>query len=139
VEEILGLRRQVGIFVPRQIKNNNNGQTRHWSQSHKERKAWVQAVSLATCVEYDVHGNLSPIELPSLSDPVGIQVHRVFAGRQRAMDPDSLLRGNIKQAIDSLVEAGVFVDDSPKFINWVLGTQEKAETGEPYTAFYLYW
>lgn len=138
MKEILGLKRRVGIFVPRQIKNGNTGQTRHWSQSHKERKAWVQAVALATCVEYDEHGNLTPIELPSLSEPIGLQVHRVFTGRQRAMDPDSILRGNVKQAIDSLVEAGLVEDDNAKCIQWVIGTQEKAD-GEPYSAFYLYY
>jgi hypothetical protein len=55
---------------------------------------------------------------------VALNIVRLYSGRQRAWDADSILRGNSKQLIDAMVSAGWFLDD---YISQVVGSQEKGE------------
>ena len=60
---------------------------------------------------------------------------RQLGKNQKWYDPDSVLRGYAKQAIDSLIEIGVAPDDSIKHLKFVIGLQcdESRELG-PYTS-----
>lgn len=53
------------------------------------------------------------------NSPVNITVHSI---RARLADPDGI---SAKAAIDGLVNAGILLDDSPKFVKQVIFTQEK--------------
>ena len=46
------------VKVYHKLKNNNNGQTKHWSSSHSERKKWMKALDTAEVetVNGDVFG-----------------------------------------------------------------------------------
>ncbi len=117
------------VKVYHKLKNNNNGQSRHWSQSHSERKKWMKALEAAEVetVNGDVFGFHEFATHVLCSQPVqqrvGIEVHRVLGPRERHYDPDSVLRGNAKQLVDSLVETNYLQDDNIKCILWALGTQ----------------
>ena len=120
------------IEIPMKLKNNNQGQGRHWSGSHKERRIASEAVSNALCwphpsTESDKPLGLSEwltgLERPS-GEKLGLVVWRILGKRERMWDADSVLRGNYKQIQDALIEAGLAEDDSPKYIDWVLGRQD---------------
>ena len=130
--------RHIGtIHLPMKLKNNNQGQGHHWSGSHRERRAASEAVAKA---EYrytmDGHTTIGCTLLEWLSGPhtsygkLGIIVWRVLGPRERLWDADSVLRGNYKQIQDALIEAGLAEDDSPKYIDWVLGRQDKERRDE---------
>lgn len=55
---------------------------------------------------------------------VDISVTRVLSKGMRLFDPDSILRGNCKQLLDVIVDAGILVDDSHRFVGRVLGRQD---------------
>ena len=130
--------RHIGtIYLPMKLKNNNQGQGHHWSGSHKERRAASVAVAEARFgywVEDGPHVNLKLSEW--LSEPhvsfgkLGLVVWRILGKRERLWDADSVLRGNYKQIQDALIEAGLAEDDSPKYIEWVLGRQDKERRDE---------
>ena len=124
------------VKVYHKLKNNNNGQTKHWSQSHSERKKWMKALETAEVetVNGDVFGfhefAAHVLSGEPLAQKVGIEVHRVLGPRERHYDPDSVLRGNAKQLVDSLVESNYLQDDNIKCILWALGTQSVERSAE---------
>lgn len=62
---------------------------------------------------------------------VDIVLVRILGKRERLWDSDSILRGNAKQLLDSLVaDAGWFADDGPKYIRLVLGDQDDTRRHE---------
>lgn len=131
--------RHIGtIFLPMKLKNNNQGQGHHWSGSHKERRTASEAVSNATFgYTMSDHTKISYKLSEWLSGPnyvsgskLGLVVWRVLGPRERLWDADSVLRGNYKQIQDALIEAGLAEDDSPKYIDWVLGRQDKERRDE---------
>lgn len=113
----------------KKLSNGNNGQTKHWSRSHQERKEWMRAI-IDSDVE-DEDGWICSVEEyvehhSTPSKPVGIEVHRCLGPRERHWDADSVLRGNAKQLIDSLVELGMLGDDDRRHVAWAIGTQSEA-------------
>ena len=132
------------IKVYHKLKNNNNGQTRHWSSSHSERKKWMKAletaeVKTAVCDVFGFHEFATHVlSGEPLAQRVGIEVHRVLGPRERQWDPDSVLRGTAKQLIDSLVESNYLHDDSTKHILWALGTQSAERSAESHVLVRIY-
>ena len=125
------------IDLPMKLKNNNQGQGHHWSGSHRERRAASEAVASAGFWYHLAdHTKVGLRLLEWLSEPhtsygkLGLVVWRVLGSRERLWDADSVLRGNYKQIQDALIEAGLAEDDSPKYIEWVLGRQDKERRGE---------
>lgn len=127
-----GYEKQYRIVVDKELKNANNGQSKHWSASHKERKAWVNALANA----YVVSKNGTEFHLDAYlacgapDDLQGLVITRWLGKGQRLWDADSVLRGNAKQLVDSLIEAGVARDDSPKYIKFVHGLQCDSQRSE---------
>ena len=125
------------IHMPMKLKNNNQGQGHHWSGSHKERRTASEAVDTARFSYHMTCGTLVNLRLLDwlterhvCNGKLGIVVWRVLGPRERLWDADSVLRGNYKQIQDALIEAGLAEDDSPKYIDWVLGRQDKERRGE---------
>lgn len=121
------------IEIPMKLKNNNQGQGRHWSGSHKERAVASQAVAEARVWQPSTSESRSWVSLPEwlselerfmVGQKLGLVVWRILGKRERLWDADSVLRGNFKQIQDALIEAGLAEDDSPKYIEWVLGRQD---------------
>jgi hypothetical protein len=116
------------IEIPMKLKNNNQGQGRHWSGSHKERAV----ASQARVWQPSTSESRSWVSLPEWlsgldrksGQKIGIVVWRILGKGERLWDSDSVLRGNYKQIQDALTEAGLVEDDSPKYIEWVLGRQD---------------
>lgn len=59
-----------------------------------------------------------------------VTITRVLGKGERLWDADSVLRGNAKQLLDALVDAGYFVDDGPKYISEVTGRQDDSRRGD---------
>ena len=120
------------ISIDAELKNQNSGQTRHWSTAHREKKIMTTAL-LSGRILYPGDGNLKfgvfcKEILPHPFDArVDITVKRILGKGQRLFDPDSILRGNCKQLIDSIVDSGVLTDDSSKHIGRVLGMQDATQ------------
>ena len=132
------------VRVYHKLKNNNNGQTKHWSSSHSERKRWMKALDSAeveteTGMVFGFHEFATHVlSGEPLSQKVGIEVHRVLGPRERHWDADSVLRGSAKQLIDSLVESNYLTDDSIKHILWALGTQSVERSTESHVLVRFY-
>ena len=96
------------IVVNLELKNGNTGRSKHWSSASRDKKAFLRAIGEAV-ETWDV--------------PVDITVTRVLAKGQRLWDADSVLRGNAKELIDTLVTRKYIVDDGPKYVKTCTGKQ----------------
>lgn len=111
-----------------ELKNNNTGQSRHWSSAHQEKKIMMLALRSSRIIAPG-DGNMmfSEFSCNIMSEPfdriVDISVLRILGKGQRLWDPDSILRGNCKQLIDSAVDAKILVDDSTRWVGRILGEQ----------------
>jgi hypothetical protein len=95
-----------------ELKNGNTGRGSKWFSSAKVRKQFSQYLRSNNLVR-------QPFDRP-----VSLRIVRIIGYRQSAWDEDSILRGHSKELIDALCECGWFVDDRPKYIQQVLGSQE---------------
>ena len=82
-----------------------------------------------------IFGERSLIEFPNLGDrpvqqKVGIVFTRVLGKKQRLYDSDSILRGNVKELLDSIVDFGILGDDNNDHVLWSLGLQDKERRSE---------
>lgn len=134
---VSGYQKDYRIVIDRELKNGNNGQTKHWSNSHKERKGWSEAIKDAYAIS--LNGTEFPLDaFLSCAAPEGTQglvITRVLGKGQRLWDADSVLRGSAKQLVDSLVEAGVARDDCPKYIEFVVGLQDASQRSDHETGY----
>lgn len=119
----------VKVVVNANVANRNDGQGRHWSTSSKAKKRLFESCRQAEfyrwCDELD---DWSPSDLKSCQIPsrqrVDILATRILKPKQRLWDPDSILRGEFKQLLDSLVQLRVIEDDGHKYVNFVVGDQD---------------
>jgi hypothetical protein len=95
------------LLIPLELTNRNDGRGHSWHRTASERQK-IERLLIAEGLQR------SPFETP-----VTIRITRILGKGQRLWDPDSGLRGNAKELIDSLVAAGWFHDDSAKWITEV--------------------
>lgn len=102
----------IEFTLPVELSNNNGGQTRHFSAAVKQKQLFATT--------------LAKLGLKATPPPYkqSVVITRILGKRQSLWDADSVLRGNAKQLLDSLVDAGYFVDDGPKYITEVIGRQD---------------
>lgn len=121
------------LTIHKELKNGNQGRTKHWSSADRERRQWRDAVDRC---------GINHLDLPSSDQPwkAGVEVVRVLGKGQREWDPDSILRGNAKELIDTLVELRhIIEDDSAKWVAWAVGTQDVSRRSDgPITVVHLY-
>jgi hypothetical protein len=132
------------IEIPKELKNGNTGRTKHWSSAHKDKQAWVKALSqsdilTATGLSLDFATFKNEVLLSQpVQSRVGLVVERVLGKRQRHWDADSALRG-AKELIDSIVFHGILDDDSHKHVAWCVGLQDDtAKDQGPFTRVHFY-
>lgn len=97
------------------LTNGNDGQGRAWYRTASTRKAIEQQLKV------------QDLKRDPFDFPVKITLTRILGPNQRLWDADSVLRGNAKQLIDSLVAVGWFHDDSMKYIVQVIGAQDATQ------------
>ena len=97
------------------LTNGNDGQGRAWYRTASTRKAIEQQLKV------------QDLKRDPFDFPVKITLTRILGPNQRLWDADSVLRGNAKQLIDSLVAVGWFHDDSMKYITQVIGAQDATQ------------
>jgi hypothetical protein len=108
----------IRVILDYQLTNSNAGQSRHWSNHHRQNKIAIAAVQAVESQKV------------AFGRPVAIRVVRVIGKRGRFYDPDSILRGvAAKCLIDAFVSCGWLVDDSAKFVLQVVGDQIKSTDG----------
>ena len=133
------------VTVNKELKNNNTGRSAHWSSAHKEKQSWLRAldgadVMTATGESLDLNTfRTYVLNDKPLAQIVGLAVRRVLGPRQRFFDADSILRGNVKEGVDSFVTAGILSDDNIKHVAWCVGLQDDTRKSEgPFTEFIFY-
>lgn len=109
---------RVTLVLPVELDNGNSGRSKHWAAAHRSRRAIGATVSL-----FSPRNTL-------VRTPVRIHVTRVLGKGQRLMDADSLLRGNFKEILDSIVATGLIPDDGPKFVQEVTASQDATRRAE---------
>jgi hypothetical protein len=97
------------------LTNGNDGQGRAWYKTASTRKAIEQQL------------RVQKLERDPFEFPVKLTLTRILGPNQRLWDADSVLRGNAKQLLDSLVAVGWFHDDSMKYITQVIGAQDATQ------------
>ena len=100
------------LFIPIPLSNNNTGQSRHWSAANKQKQLFGKTLMA-----------LGLKAIPP-THKQRVTITRILGKGERLWDADSVLRGNAKQLLDSLVDAGYFIDDGPNYITEVLGKQD---------------
>ena len=133
------------LTIYKELKNNNVGRSAHWSSAHKSKREWANALKAADVLtETGVHFSLSEFHNDVLANThlqqrVGIAVRRVLGKRQRFWDADSILRGNFKECLDSVVDTGLLLDDSTKHVAWCVGIQDDSRKSDgPFTELVFY-
>lgn len=134
------------IKIAGKLSNNNSGQTKHWSSAHKAKKKWMLALRHATVtlpsegeLEFNYYEFLEHVLADEpIAQLVGIEIQRVLGPRERKYDPDSVLRGEAKQLVDSLVGTNLLTDDSCKHILWAVGTQAETRAKESHVLIRFY-
>lgn len=104
------------LFLEIPLTNRNSGQGNAWYATHKQKQE---------CVEYLKLNN--KVRSTPILGPVALRVVRLYSGRSRAWDSDSILRGNLKQILDSMCSVGWFIDDGPNYIMQTVGEQQKTD------------
>lgn len=102
----------ITILLPMALSNNNAGQTRHWTAAAEQKQEFEYALH-----RLRLRGTPSPLRQR-------VTITRILGRGERLWDADSVLRGNAKQLLDALVDAGYFVDDGPRYISEVTGKQD---------------
>ena len=102
----------ITLLLPLKLSNNNTGQSRHWSAANKQKHTFVHTLRAMR-----IKGTPPPVKQR-------VTITRILGKGESLWDADSVLRGNAKQLLDSLVDAGFFVDDGPKYISEVLDKQD---------------
>jgi hypothetical protein len=122
---VFGFWKAFTIQIYRELNNGNNGRTKHWTSAHRDRKAWRKSFDSAIVIFGD--GSTTAFYDHIMAPPdyqQGLVVRRVLGAKQKFYDADSVLRGNAKELIDGLCEAGLAKDDNMKYIPWVIGDQD---------------
>ena len=91
-------------ILPIELTNGNEGRTKHFSASAKRRKQY--ATTLGWMFK----------NFPTYQVPVTVAVVRILGPKEKPWDSSSGLRGNWKEIEDALVASGVFLNDSPQYI-----------------------
>jgi len=104
--------KMITLEIPIPLTNNNDGQSRHWSKANQHKQTFAKTLAI-------MRMKATPPERKQR-----VTITRILGKGQSLWDADSVLRGNAKQLLDSLVDAGYFVDDSPKYITEVFGKQD---------------
>lgn len=108
----LFMRMLYSALIRLDLKNGNDGRGNRWFSSAKIRK------------QYSAYLRAHGLVRQPFDRAVSLRIVRIIGPRQKAWDEDSILRGQSKELIDALCECGWFVDDRPKYIKQVLGSQE---------------
>ena len=103
------------IELPIELTNGNDGRGTKWFNSAKLRKEMEQTIRLMI------------IKREPYEYPVNIRITRVLGKNQRLWDADSILRGNAKELIDSIVSVGWLHDDGPKWVVEVTADQDATQ------------
>jgi hypothetical protein len=100
------------VIIPVVPSNNNSGRGNAFWRSAKERESieWQLTAKGFRRKPYD--------------KCVDVILTRILGPRQSLWDADSVLRGNAKELMDSLVALGWFHDDGPKYIRHCDGRQD---------------
>lgn len=105
----------ITLFLPVPLSNNNGGQTRHWSAANKQKHIFANV--------------FRQLRLKAVPPPYRqrVTITRILGKGERLWDADSVLRGNAKQLVDAMVDAGYFTDDGPKYVAECFGKQDDTD------------
>lgn len=109
------------------LTNSNDGQGRSWHRPAKQRN------------DLRRYFKDNGLERIPFDQRVAIHIVRIIGPKQRAFDPDSILRGSMcKALIDTMVEFGWFHDDKLMHVSQVVGSQEVDRDNGPAVRVEIY-
>ena len=115
-QAILQMAERLGIVLPVELTNGNDGRGYAWQRSASRRKKLAKQLA---------HHRREPFGVP-----VVVEVTRILGKGQRLWDSSSVGRGNYKELEDTLVELGWFVDDGPQWIRQTVFGQDASRRSE---------
>lgn len=112
---------KIGAVIEMDIEltNGNDGQGHAWYRTKDEVKAITKSL---IALKYQFR----PLEFP-----VKLRITRLIGKGKQYWDPSSILSGNVKQLIDSMVACNWFVDDSRKWVTAVIPHQVERRDKPP--------
>lgn len=105
------------LVLPAPVLTQNYARGRHWTYHQKERERWGWIVKAA----------LQSADIPKASGPRSIIVE---LHSPRMVDLFNIGGGSVKYVVDALVQEGIFVDDSPKWLRPATTDWVKSAKGE---------
>jgi len=84
--------KMITLEIPIPLTNNNDGQSRHWSKANQHKQTFAKTLAI-------MRMKATPPERKQR-----VTITRILGKGQSLWDADSVLRGNAKQLLDSLVE-----------------------------------
>lgn len=102
----------VDVTFPIELTNGNDGRGNKFFRSDRVRK------NLESTIRILGH------QREPFGFPVSIRIVRILGPGQKLWDADSILRGNSKELIDSLVALGWFHNDDQRWVTLVVGEQD---------------
>ena len=106
--------RQITLKID--LDNGNAGRSGTYFKSNSRRKLYESLLRVGKYVTKYPY-----------TRPMRLRITRILGPKQRLWDADSVLRGSVKELIDSLVAVGWFKDDGPECISLVVGQQNKSQ------------
>lgn len=127
------------LEIPRELKSPNRWQGRHWRYKHRETHEWEQAVWCAMLQQRPDMLRVPPIKALAMifrGEPVfgcreerRVVVTRECPSRRNFVKDEDNLRFSVKPLNDALKRLGLIRDDSRKWLEQPMPTQEVSADG----------
>lgn len=122
----------IDLTVERELKSPNKWQGRHWRYKHRESQEWEMAVFVEMSIQIGSGRVLKASERRPF-ERRRVSVVRLVPSMRNFIRDDDNLRFATKPLNDALKRLGLIHDDSRKWLEQTLPTQEVSPDGKHYT------
>lgn len=120
----------IDLTIDRELLSPNKWQGRHWSFKSRDTKDW-EMLLMCACVKRDRRFMFHRDPLVGFRRRV--TVTRMVPGKRNYIRDDDNLRFAVKPLNDALKRLGLIYDDSRRYLEQTLPTQEVSTDGKYYT------
>lgn len=128
---------EMEITVNRELKSPNKWQGRHWRYKHKETQEWEQAIWVEIAQQRGVKSILGALQAMGVGETCEekklVVVTRLVPSARNFIKDDDNLRFATKPLNDALKRLKLIHDDSRKWLEQGIPTQEVSSDGQYYT------
>lgn len=130
----------IDLTVERELKSPNRWQGRHWRYKHRESQDWQMAIAFEMLTQEAQRSVWALLYASNDMKPRRVCVERrrvtvarLVPSRRNFIRDDDNLRFATKPLNDALKRLGLIHDDSRKWLEQVIPTQEVSTDGKYYT------